>query len=170
MHLIAVANRYIAFTRNRLAIQFMRIQNLTLSAIVFALIAQALLAWHLYVTTHKSYDAGDAVLIFIAIPAISLFLSAYLFLRSSPLWQASGKSKRWQLSGTPTPPPKAAWGLFGAGVLLGLLGFWGALAGGPHVAPFLIVWPQLLQVLLFVIARLTVRNWQREVVARECPK
>jgi hypothetical protein len=129
----------------------MRAPSLVLPALIAALGAQAVLAWRLYTTTHQSYDRGDAIAVFAFLPSVAIVLCALLLLRSLQQWR-NHHSSLLQPLGSALP-------LFLTGALFGFGGLWLAFVGGPHGAGFFVFWSLLLQVLLFALARRSVRKW-----------
>ena len=135
----------------------MRAPSLVLPAVGVALLAQAALAWRLYATTHQSYDRGDALALFAFLPSVVFASCAYMLLRSLHEWNVNRSSLQ---------PVGSALLYFVVGAVIGLVSLWFAFVGGPHVAGFFMFWPLLLQVLLFGLARASVRKWAKQAVAQ----
>lgn len=108
----------------------------------------------LYATTHQAYDSGDSVAFLVVWPIVVLALCAYLLVLSNQNWG--------MYRSTLQPNTRALW-LFATGTAVGVIGLLLALLSGPHIGGVFVIWPLLVQVILFVQARASVRKWVHQL-------
>lgn len=109
-----------------------------------SLVGEITMCAYLTMTMWPSYGRGEGVFLLSVIPTVLMLFYCY------HLWHYSGQ---WSSDTVPQLRYKSAvtWQLVGAICSLG--GLWLAIGGGPHVAPFFVLWGLLLQLGAIWVAR-----------------
>ena len=102
------------------------------------------LCWYLLSSMSPTYAPGEGVFLQGVIPGVLMLFYAYHLVHMAKLWSRSA-----------SPPMHygRALALQVAGGVCGLGGLWLAAVGGPHIAPFFVLWALLLQLVAIWLAR-----------------
>jgi hypothetical protein len=107
-------------------------------------VAELAICGYMVHTMRLAYAPGEGTFLLGVIPAVLLLLALFQLVQLASLWSL-GAFSRAQYN--------RAIALQIMGSVLGLGGLWLALEGGPHVAPFFVLWALLLQLAAIWLAR-----------------
>lgn len=115
---------------------------------VFSLASELAICVYLTMTMSASYGGGEGTFLLGVVPAVAMLFYSYHLQRFAGQW-ASGTSPQQQYRTALT------WQIIGA--ICGLGGLYLAMIGGPHGAPFFVLWGLFLQIgAIWVVRRMLI--------------
>ena len=108
------------------------------------MVSEIAICVYLTMTMRHSYGGGEGTFLLSVVPVVAMLFYSYHLQRFAGQW-ALGAASRLQYR------TALAWQI--AGVMCGFGGLWLAIVGGPHGAPFFVLWGLLLQLGAIWVAR-----------------